>query len=50
MQGRSLGVEVNALPVEVANKAMGTYAVTTTKKLERYDILRAKRIDPSRKN
>jgi putative protease len=50
MQERSLGVEVNALPVEVANKAMGTYAVTTTKKLERYDILRAKRIDPSRKN
>jgi putative protease len=46
----SIGEEVNALPVEVANKAMGAYAFVTPIELQRSDILRAKRRDPSRKN
>lgn len=41
------GTEVAA---EVANKAMGTYAFTAPMELHRYDILRVKRKDPSRKN
>lgn len=47
---RSLGEETNAVPVDIANKAMGTYAFTSPTELHRYDILRAKRRDPSRKN
>lgn len=47
---RLLGAEVNAVPVDVANKAMGTYAFVSPIELRRYDILRAKRHDPSRKN
>lgn len=47
---RSLDEEANAVSVEVANKAMGTYAFTSPIELHRYDILRAKRRDPSRKN
>lgn len=45
-----LGPELSAIPVEVANKAMGTYAFVTSVPLERFDILRAMRRDPSRKN
>ena len=41
---------VNTTPVEVANKAMGAYAFITPMPLHRYDILRAKRRDPSKKN
>ncbi|WP_251197335.1 peptidase U32 family protein [Anaerotardibacter muris] len=48
--GFTLGEEINAVPVDVANKAMGVYAFYTSVPLERYDILRAKRHDPSRKN
>lgn len=44
------GEETDAVPVDVANKAMGTYAFVTPIPLHRYDILRAKRRDPSRKN
>ena len=40
----------NTTPVEVANKAMGAYAFITPMPLHRYDILRAKRRDPSKKN
>lgn len=40
----------NTIPVEVANKAMGAYAFITPMPLHRYDILRAKRRDPSKKN
>ena len=47
---RTLGEEVNAVPVDIANKAMGVYAFTTSMPLRRYDMLRAKRHDPSRKN
>lgn len=36
--------------VKVANKAMGTYAITTSEQLHPRDILRARRKDPSRKN
>lgn len=41
---------VNRVSVEVANKAMGTYAFITPMPLHRYDILRVKRRDVSRKN
>lgn len=47
---RLLGAEANAVPTDMANKAMGTYAFVTPIELHRYDILRAKRRDPSRKN
>lgn len=40
----------NTIPVDVANKAMGVYALVTPMPLHRYDILRAKRRDPSKKN
>lgn len=42
--------EITTVPVEVANKAMGLYSFYTSIPLHRYDILRAKRRDPSRKN
>lgn len=41
---------INAVPVEVANKAMGAYSFITPLPLHRYDILCVKRRDSSRKN
>lgn len=37
-------------PVEKASKAMGRYAFTSSISLEAHDILRVRRVDPSRKN
>lgn len=45
-----IGKEVGSEKSDVANKTMGIYAIVTPIPLERFDILRAKRHDPSHKN
>lgn len=41
---------VSEVPVEIANKGMHSYRMTSSFGLEPRDILRSRRIDPSRKN
>lgn len=38
------------VPCEIANKAMGVYAITVPQELHEHDILRVMRKDPSKKN
>lgn len=49
-EDESIPPVLNRVPAEVANKAMGAYAFITPMPLHRYDILRVKRRESSRKN